>query len=115
MLKDKLFILKVDFEDPAYPDARFFCWHCVLMEGLLASYPQLASRIDVERIAWPRPRSELIDLVGPDNQTLPLLVLADDAPEGLETGRYGSRRFVDHKDAILRVLSVRHDVASPHP
>jgi hypothetical protein len=37
----------------------------------------LSSQIDVERIAWPNPRRVLVDLVGKDNQGIPLLVLAD--------------------------------------
>jgi hypothetical protein len=113
--RDRLIILNVDFEDPAFPGQRFYCWHCVLMEGLLAAFPALAARIDVERIAWPRPRKEVIALIGEENQSLPVLVLADDAPAGLETGRFGERRFVEGKDAILHALSVRHGIPVPHP
>ena len=50
MMRDRLFLLRPGFEDPAYPGRRFYCWHCVLIEGLLASFPQLAERLDVERI-----------------------------------------------------------------
>lgn len=115
MQRDKLFILTNEFTDPAYPNQRFYCWHCMLMEGLLASYPTLAAAIDVERIAWAKPRTAVIDAVGQENQSVPLLLLADDAPDGLETGRAGSIRFIDDKDAILRALTVRHGIPSPHP
>ena len=115
MLRDKLFILDIDFRDPAYPGEVFYCWHCALMEGLLSCYPEMASKLDVERIAWPRPRQEVIGLIGLDNQSVPVLVLADDAPDGLETGIFRGRRFVDDKDAILKALSVRYGIASPHP
>jgi hypothetical protein len=114
MTRDTLIILKPGFADPAFPGQVFYCWHCVLMEGLLASFPALAS-MDVERIAWPRPRQAVIDLIGPDHQSLPVLVLADDAPAGLETGEYEGRRFVSGKDAILRALSVRYGIPDPHP
>lgn len=114
-MRDRLFILEADFEDPAFPGQRFYCWHCVLIEGLLASFPALAGRIDVERIAWPRPRKEVIAMIGAENQSLPVLVLAGDAPAGLETGRFGERRFVEGKDAILHALSVRHGIPAPHP
>jgi hypothetical protein len=113
--RDKLFLLNVDFEDPAFPGRRFYCWHCVLMEGLLTSFPAMAARIDVERIAWPRPRSAVIDMIGAENQSLPVLVLADDAPSGLETGRFGERRFVEGKDAILHALNLRYGIPIPHP
>jgi hypothetical protein len=115
MTRDRLFILQAGFSDPAYPDQRFYCWHCMLMEGLLASYPDLASRIDVERIAWPKPRAAVVGLIGAENQSVPLLVLADDAPSGLETGSFEGRRFVAGKDAILQVLAARHGLPDPHP
>lgn len=113
--RDKLFILKTGFADPDYPDQTFYCWHCVLMEGLLASFPDMAANIDVERIAWPRPRRELVTLIGEENQSLPVLLLADDAEAGLETGTYNGVRFVDEKNAILKALSVRHGIPVPHP
>jgi hypothetical protein len=115
MRRDKLIILKPGFADPAYPGQVFYCWHCVLMEGLLATFPVLAERIDVARIAWPRPRAEVVAEIGPNNQSLPVLILADDAPAGLETGRSNGRRFVAGKDAILKALAARHGIPDPHP
>ena len=88
MKRDKLFLLKADFEDPAYPGKRFYCWHCALLEGILVSFPHLASRFDVERVAWPRPRQDVVSVVGEANQSLPLLVLADDAPDHMEAAAY---------------------------
>ncbi|MCB8821855.1 DUF3088 domain-containing protein [Microvirga rosea] len=114
-MRDKLFLLSPGFEDPAYPGQRFYSWHCALLEGVIASFPALADRIDIERVAWPRPRQAVISLVGEQNQSLPLLVLADDAPSELATGRHGSVRFVADKDAILDVLSRRHGIPVPHP
>ena len=115
MTQDKLIILKPDFEDPAYPGERFYCWHCVLMEGLLVSFPALAERIEVVRIAWPQPRGEVVTLLGAQNQSLPVLVLAIDAPAGLETGAANGMRFVEGKDAILHALNRRHGIPVPHP
>jgi len=115
MMRDRLFLLRPDFVDPAYPGRRFYCWHCALLEGVLASFPELAERIDVERVAWQRPRHAVIDLVGAENQSLPLLVLGDDAPDELATGIHGHVRFVAGKDEILSVLSRRHGIPEPHP
>jgi hypothetical protein len=115
MTRDKLIILKPDFTDPAYPGDRFYCWHCALMEGVLASFPDLLDRLDVERIAWPRPRAEVVALIGEANQSLPVLVLADDAPAELATGSFAGRRFVAGKEAILAALSARHGIPLPHP
>ncbi|MGZ9114075.1 MAG: DUF3088 domain-containing protein [Brevundimonas sp.] len=115
MTRDRLFIVKPGFADPAFPGQVFYCWHCALMEGLIASFPAALGSIDIERIEWPRPRQAVIDMVGPDHQNLPLLVLADDAPAGLETGQYQGRRFVQGKDEILRAISFRCGIPDPHP
>ena len=50
MTRDLLFLLRPGFEDPAYPGRRFYCWHCALMEGVLASFPELAGRLDLSLI-----------------------------------------------------------------
>ena len=115
MQRDLLLLLKPGFEDPAYAGERFYCWHCALLEGVLSSFPSLASKINVDRIAWPRPRQAVIDLVGETNQSLPLLLLAADAPDELATGRFRGQRFVNDKDAILDVLHRRHGIPRPHP
>jgi len=77
MNQDRLFLLKPGFEDPAYPGQLFYCWHCALIEGVLASFPALGDRLDIERVDWQRPRRAVIELAGEDNQNLPLLVLKD--------------------------------------
>jgi DUF3088 family protein len=115
MTRDVLFLLRPGFEDPALPGRRFYCWHCALMEGVLASFPALAARLDVERIAWPRPRQAVIALVGEENQSLPLLVLADGATSPHQTGSHRGRAFIADKDAILAALSERHGFPDPHP
>src|ERR1051326_4628232 len=113
--RDKLIILKPGFEDPAYPGQIFYCRHCVLLEGILASFPGLANRLDVERVSWPRPRREVIELVGEENQSLPLLVLAEGETSLHQTGTYEGRAFISEKDKILAALSERHGFPVPHP
>lgn len=115
MIRDKLILLDVGFSDPEFPKQRFYCWHCVLMEGLLSCYPEMAKSLDVQRISWTRPRQALVDLIGPGSQSVPVLILADDAPDGLETGSFRGRRYVNDKDAILLALSVRYGIDDPHP
>lgn len=115
MTRDTLFLLRPGFEDPAYPGERFYCWHCALMEGVLASFPELGRHLDVERIEWPRPRQAVISLVGEENQNLPLLVLAEGATSPHQTGVHAGRAFIAEKDAILAALSDRHGFPVPHP
>ena len=115
MPRDTLFLLIPGFEDPAYPGERFYCWHCALIEGVLASFPDLAARPDVQRVAWPRPRDAVIALAGEANQNLPLLVLASGESSTHQDGIFGDRAFVSGKDAILAELSERHGFPRPHP
>ena len=69
--QDRLLLLRQGFEAPGYPGQRFFCWHCALFDGLLFAFPELAQRLRVERIEWPRPRLEVVSLVGKENHQLP--------------------------------------------
>ena len=115
MTRDRLFLLRPDFTDPAYPGKRFYCWHCALIEGVLASFPDLAKRLDVERVAWPRPRAFVIEMVGEDNQSLPLLELGDAIVDAPPSRISGNRRFIADKDEILRALTLRHGFPEPHP
>lgn len=113
--RDRLFLLRPDFGDPAYPGQRFYCWHCALMKGVLASFPDLAKKLHVERIEWPRPRQGVIALVGEQNQSVPLLVLAEGESSPFQTGVYEGRAFISEKDKILAALSDRHGFPHPHP
>jgi hypothetical protein len=113
--RDRLFLLRPGFTDPAYPGQAFYCWHCALMEGVLASFPELAVRLDVERIAWRRPRATVVALVGEQNQFVPLLVLGEGSPADPEAESHGGVRFIAGKDRILAALSRRHGFPDPHP
>jgi len=113
--RDRLLLLKPGFVDPAFPGQRFYCWHCALIEGVLASFPELAARIDVERIDWERPRAALVTALGLENQTLPVLLLANDGVSAAGVRVHAGQAFIDDKDDILRALSVRHGFPLPHP
>lgn len=114
-MRDELILLEPGFTDPAYPGERFYCWHCALLEGVLTSFPDLAAELDVVRIAWPRPRREVIARLGEAHQSLPVLILAPGATSAHQTGVHNGRAFIDDKDAILAALSERHSFPLPHP
>lgn len=115
MQRDLLFLLKPGFQDAAFEGQKFICWTCTLIEGVLALYPDLRNKIDIVRVEFARPRQAVIDAIGAENQSLPVLVLADDAPAGLDNGSYRGRRFAEGKDAILHALSVRYGIPPVHP
>lgn len=115
MQHDKLIILKPEFIDPDLGGRHFYCQHCIIIEGLLAAFPDIAMRLDVERIEFAKPRLPLVELIGADNQWLPVLIFADDASTDLATGQYGAVKFANELGALLHALHVRHGFPEPHP
>ncbi|CAN7698071.1 DUF3088 domain-containing protein [Rhizobium rhizogenes] len=112
MARDKLFLISPGFSDPKHPGTTFVCPHCNGIEGLLASFPDLAASIDVERVPFARPRQKIIDAIGEENQSLPVLILAGEAPA--DAGNRNGTRFVSATDRILELLSERHGFPHLH-
>ena len=102
MTKDRLFILQHDFVDPGLGGRVFYCKDCMTVEGLLASFPDLAANIEVIRVPWPRPRAAVVEAIGAENQNLPSLVL-------------GEGGFVNEIEALLAALHTRHGFPERHP
>ncbi len=100
--RDVLFVLKPGFADPSFPGKTFFCWECAYIEGVLASFPAIAAQLEVRRIAWPRPREELVERVGEENQSCPVLVF----PDGT---------FAAGAKAVVEALQRRHGLPDVHP
>lgn len=108
MAHDRLFLIEPGFEVPGRDgDGPFVCPFCNQIEGLLASFPPLSLDIEVTRVAFPRPRQEIVALVGEANQSLPLLIFGDNPPE--DARRHGDLHFVSDTDRILELLAERHD------
>lgn len=110
--RDLLILITPGFEDPQQPGRRFFCPDCNQIEGVLASHPQLASQLDVKRVAFARPRAEVIALLGEDHQSLPVLIFGGSPPPDAATS--GGRAFVTQTCRILELLAERHGTAFPH-
>lgn len=112
MARDKLFLISPGFADPKHPGVSFVCPYCNAIEGLLASFPDLAAPIDVERVAFLRPRQKVIEVAGEENQSLPLLILADNPPP--DAGEWNGTRFINSTDRILELLAERHGFPRVH-
>ena len=112
MAKDTLFLIAPGFEDPKRPGTQFVCPYCNQVEGLPASFPKLAERLDIRRVPFARPRQAVIAVVGEENQGLPLLVLPDDAPE--DAVEHAGTRFIQDTKRILALLSERHGFPQLH-
>ena len=112
--RDTLFILRAPFEDPEL-DGTWFCRDCATIEGALLANPQWARAIDIQRMPFPRPRHEIIALIGEDNQSMPVLVLADLTKAGGDALMAGTTPFITNPTAICRYLVATCGGAGPHP
>jgi hypothetical protein len=75
--------------------------------------------MEVRSIAFPRPRAEVVELLGgPNHPGCPVLVLDDGStvPAGVtaHTAPTG-RRYLDGAADIGTYLAARHGVSRPHP
>lgn len=113
MSRDTVYLISPGFEDPKQPGQTFICPYCNQVEGLLASFPDLAAGIDVVRVPFARPRQAVIERLGEANQSLPVLVLGDGAaPDDAE--RHGDVAFVNDTKRILELLAERHGFPRLH-
>ncbi|MGC0321089.1 hypothetical protein ABIG06_001718 [Bradyrhizobium sp. USDA 326] len=114
MSKDRLFLLKPGFEDSAQPGRFFVCPHCNAIEGLLASFPGLATQIEVHRLSFARPRAEIVELLGEQHQSLPVLVFDQSRPVPDDAEVANGWRFIDASERILRYLADRYTFPHVH-
>ena len=115
MHRDILFLLKHDFPDG--PGTPYYCPECAQLTGVLAYYPQLRHVLDLRYVDYPRPRKEILSLIGETNQSCPVLVIADGPPgtvQCVEIGTFNGLHFVSGAAAIGHYLSQVHGVGRPH-
>jgi len=112
--RDTLFIIKAPFEDPEL-QGTWFCTACATMEGALLANPHWSNHIDVRRVAYPRPRQDVIALLGETNQSLPALVIADLTKAPADALMAGATPFLTEPKAICRYLAATCGGAGPHP
>lgn len=98
----------------ARPGRFFVCPHCNAIEGLLGSFPGLATQIEVHRLPFERPREAVVTLIGEQHQSLPVLIFADDKPVPADAQIANGRRFIDDPGRILRYLAERYGFPHIH-
>ena len=73
----------------------------------MRSFPGLATLLEVIRMPFLRPRRKLIDLLGEEHQSLPVLVLDDAVPAPPDVKVANGHRLLDNTPGILEVLAER--------
>lgn len=114
LLRDRLFLLHAPFQDPKLEGA-WYCHDCAAMEGALLANPHWSRFVDVRRLRFPRPRRDIVALIGEENQGMPVLVVANVAEEPVGSRRAGGFAFLTDPRAIARYLAATYGGAEPHP
>ncbi len=114
-MNDTLFLLKHDFPDG--PGQPFYCPECAQINGVLHYYPQLRHVLEVRYVDFPRPRPEVVALIGEANQSCPVLVLGEAASKavtGVNVREHAGRRFVSGATDIGNYLAAVYGSGRPH-
>jgi hypothetical protein len=114
MSRDLLLLLEGGFTDPERPGEVFICPDSAPVEGLLASDPSRAVRLDIKRLPFARPREAVVKLLGDQNQGLPVLIFGDEYPVPDDAHTAGEKRFVTDGRRILDLLAERHGFPKVH-
>lgn len=117
---EKLFLLKPNFKDIRVDSTEqdYYCPHCAMVEGVLTYYPSLREIIEVIHIDFQRPRNQLVELVGEENQGCPNLVISKQTNSNVQTDYFNSYNdvlFVNKKELIVKYLADKYKIGKPHP
>jgi hypothetical protein len=112
-MKDKLFVLRPGFDDKG---VSYFCPFSAQVIGFLSYYPQVRDSVDLVELEFPKPRKRLVELIGEDHQSAPMLVLGDApvAVPNVKIDEANSHKFVEKTIEILRYLAATRSVPAPH-
>jgi hypothetical protein len=105
-MKDQLFIMQPGFFNGDL--GPMYCGDSAPVEGVLSFFPKLRELVDVHYIPFARPRAPIVDLLGEDNQSIPVLVLAPESKVSdptLEPLEAKGQRYFNEQSLIRRYLS----------
>ncbi len=95
MKRDTLFLLAPGFSDN---QRREYCPECAEIWGFLNYFPAVKDSLEVVYQSISKPRTEMINVLGIDNQNCPSLILSSNSPEFEQCGIqvYQGTRFIDN-------------------
>ncbi|MBE2204876.1 MAG: DUF3088 family protein [Chthoniobacterales bacterium] len=112
---NRLFLIKPNFLDG--DKGPYFCPGCAEVTGLLEFYPALKDLLEIHYVDFARPRPELVDLLGAENQSCPVLVLGDastNSQPGLNVQSARGHSFVEGAREIAGYLAHTYGIGIPH-
>jgi hypothetical protein len=114
MGKHILFLLKPGFFDGE--DGPFFCPHSAALEGLLKYVPELETKLAVRRVEFKRPRPDIIELLGEENQDTPVLIIDEtqEVPAEAQLSAITGRASIVGEIEISKFLHKNLGTIKPH-
>jgi hypothetical protein len=112
-MKDKLFVLRPGFDDKG---VSYFCPFSAQVIGFLDYYPQVRDSVELIELEFPKPRKPLVELIGEEHQSAPMLVLTGEpvSVPDVKISEANSHKFVEKTIEILRYLAATRSVPAPH-
>jgi hypothetical protein len=109
--KDRLYLLKPDFA--AEGGIKQFCSECAMVEGMLSFYPALRDNLDIKYIGFTKPRKEIVSELGPEHQSSPCLIIAEEAraakaPMGAKPLRSNGKAFLSDPYQVCEYLAATY-------
>jgi hypothetical protein len=111
LIMEKLFLLKPGFTKADDP-TEYFCPDCAIIEGVLQYYPQIKHSTDIVYIDYQRPRLVLIELIGQEHQSSPVLITDKEPSAEVKYlfKTFGALFFLDTPDSIMEYFSKKYMV-----
>lgn len=115
MKKPVLYMLNPWYDTP--DQGPFYCPDCGVVEGFFIYNPEIREQVDIIHVDFQRPRPEIIEQLGEENQGSPVLVLPDDSVpfDGIRKSLSTGKPFIDDALSICRYLARTYHGISPHP
>ena len=108
-MKDQLYLLRPGFVNAGI--GPLYCNDSAPVEGMLSFFPKLRQFVDVQYVEFPRPRKPLVEALGAEYQSLPVLILASDRklkPGTPEPQTANGRRFLANERSVRDYLSIQY-------
>lgn len=115
MNRDQLYLIKPNFLDRG--NMAFFCPECAQLVGLLDYYPALKQNLDVHLVDFQRPRPALVEILGAENQSCPVLILKakpPSLPSNVEVLNASGHCFIQGANEIATYLALAYSSGLPH-
>ena len=115
----KLFLIKPGFTDSNTDNEGkyYYCPQCATTEGVIKYYPQLEDIIEIHYVDFKRPRPAIIEIIGEENQSCPVLIIDNNKDNDVDISyfkSYGDKLFVDSTDLICKYLADKFGIGLPH-